>query len=154
VLRTSCLARVAAFELEMNEILYDGTMQPKGSQLFQKIGYAPLSDYLGASDDDDRRSAQTVLGDYAANVSKVILKATIKSSHLRNVDAGERGSTLWLIGHAIYLPAVALHVASLLNCDSGQELILSTNTQEAEGYLLHIDRREVELLIRDSNKAQ
>jgi hypothetical protein len=145
--------RKEIFEFETDDILYDGTMQPKGSKLFQKIGYAPLSEYLAASDQDDRRSAQSVLGAYAADVSQLLFRATLKSSHLRVPDSGERGSTLWLIGHAIYLPAVVLNVASLLNCDSGQELILSTNTREAEGYLLDIARRKVELLIRDSNKT-
>jgi Histidine phosphatase superfamily (branch 1) len=130
-------------------VLYDGTMQPDGSKLFRKLGYAPLKDYLDAADDEDRQVAQTVLGAYAHNVANVMMEAVQNTSQtFRN------GTTLWMVGHAIYLPAAALGVASILECnDDGKDLILSTNTAEAEGYLIDVSKKSVSSLIRPSNKG-
>jgi broad specificity phosphatase PhoE len=132
-------------------ILYDGTMQPAGSKLFQKIGYAPLNDYLNAEDDEDRKAAREVLGAYAHNVTEVIAKSTMKDSCSVSLS---QNSTLLMVGHAIYLPAVALGIASLLDCDEdSKQLILSTNTLEAQGYLIDTLSGSVRLLVRPSNEA-
>lgn len=128
-------------------VLYDGTMQPDGSKLFRKLGYAPLKEYLDAVDDDDRQVAQPVLGAYAHNVANVIMEAVQNTS-----QTFQDGTTLWIVGHAIYLPAAALGVASLLECnEDGKELILSTNTKEAEGYLIDVSGKSVSSLTRPSN---
>lgn len=154
--RTMGTAKLFCDAAEANEyqfscppVLYDGTMQPEGSNLFRKIGYAPLKDYLDASDDEDRRVARSVLGAYAYNVAQVMMES-VENTPQREIV--EDATTLWMIGHAIYLPAAALGVASLLNCDEvGKNVILSTNTVESEGYLLDISERSVSYLTRPSN---
>ena len=130
-------------------VLYDGTMQPDGSKLFRKLGYAPLKDYLDAADDEDRQVAQSVLGAYAHHVANVMMEAVQNTT-----QTCQDGTTLWMVGHAIYLPAAALGVASLLECnEDGKDLILSTNTVEAEGYLIDVSGRSVSSLIRPSYKG-
>jgi hypothetical protein len=127
-------------------VLYDGAMQPEGSKLFRKLGYAPLQDYLDAEDDHDREVAQTVLGAYAHNVATAMMDAVIDTP-----ETFLDGTTLWMVGHAIYLPGAALGVASLLECnEDGKDLILSTNTVEAEGYLIDVSGRSVSSLNRPS----
>jgi len=122
---------------------YDGTMQPEGSALFKKIGYAPLADYIdNQNDSDDRRAAQRVLGEYAHNMLDIIYKVAeqhpCSSSSQNGNDAGST-TTLLFVGHAIYLPAVALGAAWLARCDDqSQELILSKVTNEAEGYVVDL----------------
>jgi hypothetical protein len=59
-------------------------------------------------------------------------------------------STLWMVGHAIYLPAAALGAASLAGCRD-QEVILSSNTKEAEGYLIDLENCTVECISRPSS---
>jgi broad specificity phosphatase PhoE len=128
-------------------VLYDGAMQPEGSKLFRKLGYAPLKDYLDVADEDDRGVAQTVLGAYAHNVASVMMDAVQEAPQI-----SQDGTTLWMVGHAIYLPAAALGVASLLECnEDGKNLILSTNTVEAEGYLIDVSGRSISSLTRPSS---
>ena len=122
--------------------LYDGTMQPKGSALFRKIGYAPLKDYLENSEDEqDQRDARQVLGAYAHVVSDSIMDV-VTTNGSSGVDC-----TLWIVGHAIYLPAAALGVASLARCDD-LDVVLNANTREAEGYLIDLDTKTVQYLSR------
>jgi hypothetical protein len=125
--------------------LYDGVMQPDGSKLFRKIGYAPLRKYVDNDDNDDRIVARDVLGTYAHTVANVLLDA-VKGS---NTCAENANSTLCFVGHAIYLPSAALHVAILAGCDTAsQDVILSTNTREAEGYLIDLTEKEATYLTR------
>jgi len=134
--------------------LYDGTMQPKGSQLFQKIGYAPLRDYVDSSDPDDRDVSRTLLGMYADTVVTAMAETLQQdTSSTTGTKTGEN-LTLWMVGHAIYLPAAALGVASLADCcQAGMETILSTNTKEAEGYIIDLDKSEASYLSRPSSKG-
>jgi Histidine phosphatase superfamily (branch 1) len=136
--------------------LYDGVMQPKGSALFRKIGYAPLRDYLECEDEEDRMAARDVLGSYARTVTQLMLD-TVQQATTCDVDvaassnakAANNTSTLCFIGHAIYLPSVALQVATLAGCDKQSlDLILTTNTKEAEGYLVDFADKKVTHLIR------
>eukprot|EP00586_Coscinodiscus_wailesii_P006104 CAMPEP_0172488416 /NCGR_PEP_ID=MMETSP1066-20121228/17927_1 /TAXON_ID=671091 /ORGANISM="Coscinodiscus wailesii, Strain CCMP2513" /LENGTH=265 /DNA_ID=CAMNT_0013255617 /DNA_START=48 /DNA_END=845 /DNA_ORIENTATION=- len=132
----------ARFELVPVRYLYDGTMQPKGSVLFQKLGYASLRTYLHNPDDDDRVAAEGVLGDYGNNALKAIAEVATERrretvDEMTAAPGGEEGvETLLLFGHAVYLPAAALAVARCCNVDSGVDLILDTNTKEVEGYLV------------------
>jgi hypothetical protein len=134
--------------------LYDGTMQPKGSQLFQKLGYAPLRDYLDSDDATDRQVARKLLGAYAHTAVDAISEAMEASSSLSaSTTAGSapttRKSTLCIFGHAIYLPAAALAVASLADCDKNSiEILLSTSTREAEGYLIDFETSKIQYLAR------
>lgn len=129
-------------------VLYHGTMQPESSILFRKIGYAPLRDYLAAPDDYDRNVARTCLGAYAHDVVSCMMDILDEESE-KDDSSLLSGSTLWMVGHAIYLPAVALGVASLIECgDQGEDIILSTNTLEAEGYLIDTTNKNVSYLSR------
>jgi len=143
--------------LEPVQSLYEGTMQPEGSRLFQKIGYAPLRDYLMCEDDEDRKTAQSVLGTYAHTVTdeiiRVLEQAKQKSISANNQNA--QGLTLCLVAHAIYLPAAALGVATLADCDAiSIDLLLRTNTREAEGYLINLNAKTVTYLARPDERPQ
>jgi hypothetical protein len=101
--------------------IYDGTVQPGGNQIFRKLGYAPLRDYLDAEDDADRHVARKLLGAYAHSMVDAILDSIEPTS-----SPSTPSCTLWIVGHAIYLPAAALGVASLANCnDDSIEILLS-----------------------------
>jgi len=157
--------------LELDSNLYDGTMQPEGSRLFRSIGYAPLREYLENSDGDDAEAARSVLGGYARSSLDAIwnvLTASSSSSEKAGATAAGDGSggddnsgrTLLFFAHAIYLPAAALGLAAAIGCESGggkesnddgravgrMDLMLDTNTREAEGYCVHVDTRRVSLL--------
>eukprot|EP00934_Nitzschia_sp_Nitz4_P007497 Nitzschia sp. Nitz4//scaffold6_size259037//199628//200389//NITZ4_001106-RA/size259037-processed-gene-0.88-mRNA-1//-1//CDS//3329556989//7487//frame0 len=125
--------------------LYDETMQPEGSALFRTIGYAPLSKYLDNPIEKDRETARRLLGDYALVSIQTILDTL--GAQTNNDGLDRLPSTLCVVAHAIYLPAAALGVASLLGCQ-GLELCLTTNTQEAEGYLIHLGDNTVSILSR------
>jgi hypothetical protein len=142
----------ANIQVRNDALLYDGTMQPNGSLLFRKIGYAGLETYLNCEDDGDREVARTVLGSYAHSVAHVIRDMLEKDIAEDDHGANKNATTLWIIGHAIYLPAIALGVASILGCqEPGTNLILSTNTVEAEGYLVDVAASTVSLLQRPTN---
>jgi len=131
--------------------LYDGTMQPEGSQLFKKLGYAPLKEYVDNGDEKDRKLARDLLGAYATSVVDIMMDA-MKTASLAPATALAEGTTLWMVGHAIYLPAAAIGVAALAGCDeAGIETILSCNTQEAEAYLISLDTAKAEYLQRPSS---
>ena len=141
----------SSVQLEAAAEVYEGTMQPGGPKLFAKIGYAPLADYVrNNSNDLDRATARRLLGAYAHRVVDILYNTVTKNT-ADSVNADGLGvndskvptRTLLLVGHAIYLPAAALGVASLVGCDTTvQEMILTTPTREAEGYLIHLDAPE------------
>jgi broad specificity phosphatase PhoE len=131
-------------ELKPLPVLYNGAMLPKGSLIFRKIGYAPLQDYL--LHEEDAQDAQQVLGEYAHSVVEALMDIVEQEGACE----AESGCTLLVAGHAIYLPAAALGVAGLLGCDDDLDVILSTNTKEAEGYIIDIDDASVRYLARPS----
>lgn len=141
----SCDARTT---ISPNDVLYDGTMQPKGSELFKQIGYAPLSSYLENDDDEIRQASQQILGAYANSCVETIMDTVAASTGKppRIPDA-----SLLIVGHAVYLPAAALAVSSLVDCPTTQDVILHTNTIEAEGYLVDIETKEVTPLTRSTS---
>jgi hypothetical protein len=49
------------------------------------------------------------------------------------------------VAHAIYLPAAALGVAVLANCND-VDITLTTETQEGDGYLIDLSRSCVEYI--------
>ena len=112
--------------------LYDGTMQPEGSKLFKKIGYAPLRSYYEDPDEADRNTAHEILGAY----SETALNA-IQIVAATNGDIGEHNCTLILFAHAVYLPAAAFGFASVCGCSNNDlDGILDCNTKEGEGFLV------------------
>lgn len=147
------------FELDLVDALYDGTMQPKGPGLFQKLGYAPLREYLENDNDVDRAIAQELLGSYAHTcidaLVDVVSRRTgmtpssqrVGGDHVSTIEDND-GLTILMVGHAIYLPAAALGVSSLIGC-SDMDVIMNTNTREAEGYLIDMETRSVKYLSRE-----
>ena len=133
--------------------LYDGTMQPEGSLLFRKIGYAPLRDYVDATNVADRAVARRVLGEYTTTAANEIyqhLQGQALTPPPATAARPATPSTLLFVGHAIYLPAATLGVAVLCECPPQyQDLLLATNTLEAQGYVVHTDQPLVQLLTRD-----
>ena len=103
-------------------------------------------DYVNSNDLEDRDLSRHLLGQYADTVIQV-MASTLEASSAANTDM----TTFWFVGHAIYLPAAVLGVSSLVNCkESGIEIILSSNTKEAEGYLIDLQNSEATYLARPS----
>lgn len=146
--------------------LYDGTMQPEGSRLFRSIGYAPLRKYLMNQNELDAEAARCVLGGYAHVSLNVILDIVAKDNQEEIIstkaNASSTGETLLFFAHAIYLPSAALAFATSVGCgcrrtgNDGVDLILDTNTEEAEGYCVNVDTKTVSLLSRpeDMKKSE
>ena len=135
--------------------LYDGTVQPEGSAVFRKIGYAPLRDYVGEDGDDvtgDRATMRKLLSEYATDVVQAIVELLRDKNGISGAQMGRRsdeGTTLWIVSHAIYLPSAVLGVALLAHCDAASlDVVLSTSTREAEGYLVSIKEASVQYLSR------
>lgn len=151
-IETANIFRKAADEttvgLEPIPVLYDGTMQPRGRPLFKELGYAPLKEYLNHKDEKFREDARHVLGEYAHAVVESIMDVVEKDT----IDV-PTNSTLWVVGHAIYLPAAALGVACAVSCH-GQDIILSTNTRESEGFLIDINGASIRCIERPSQQQK
>jgi len=138
--------------IQLHSQLYDGTMQPEGSCLFRSIGYAPLREYLENPNEDDANAARSVLGQYANASLNTIWN--VVASHPRygdksmfKTDSGCLDKTLPLFAHAVCLPSAALGLAAAIGCGSKcTDLVLDTNTEEAEGYCAHIKTASVSLL--------
>lgn len=111
--------------------LYDGTMQPEGGPLFRALGYAPLDDYVNHADPELRTTARQLLGQYAADSMRAIVNVL---SNTESADTTARNQTVLLVGHAVYLPAIAWGLAVVSNI--APDAILGTPTAEAEGYLV------------------
>ncbi len=137
-------------KLSLQDNLYDGTMQPEGSRLFAKIGYAPVRSYLDSENLDDVEAARSVLGIYArSSLDTMFSAATKERNHNETPDVDVvRTRTLLFFAHAVYLPSAALCLAAALDCNDGMDLILDTNTKEAEGYCIDVDKENVSLLCR------
>ena len=136
-----------SIELNYNQALYDGTIQPEGSRLFKKIGYAPLRKYYNDTDEEDRIVANEILGSYAISSLKAIEEAASTGAVIRNRSSAPDSRTLLFFAHAVYLPAATLGLASAIGCtEDDLDIILDTNTKEAEGYLVSLDDRKCSLL--------
>jgi hypothetical protein len=135
-------------KLSLQEQMYDGTMQPEGSRLFAKIGYAPIRSYLENENLDDVEAARIVLGNYARSSLDIMVGATTKERRHNASPDTDIDRTLLFFAHAVYLPSAALSLAAALDCYNGMDLILNTNTKEAEGYCIDIDKENVSLLCR------
>lgn len=131
---------------------YDGTMQPEGSAIFKKIGYAPLIHYLdNKQNEHDKNTARQLLGQYASNIMASIISVIDSNERQERRLLNSSNYTMVFVGHAIYLPAVVFGIACTLDCDDGsKELILNTVTGEAEGYLVDVTRRQVTYLSRQA----
>jgi len=143
-------------QIQPVQSLYDGTMQPGGNAIFRRIGYAPLRAYVDVEENDiveDRELIRTLLSRYAHDTANAIAKQLQSDEEKVKVNDTQPGTTLWVVGHAIYLPSAVLGVATLANCDeSCKEMILSTSTREAEGYLVDLISSTVRYLERPSSR--
>jgi hypothetical protein len=102
--------------------------------------------YIENENDECRIPSQEILGTYAIACVEAMID-TVSDPAQSNPDTV---CTLMMVGHAVYLPAAALALASLVGCPSGSEkVILETNTKEAEGYLIGIEGGNVQYLSRD-----
>lgn len=135
-------------KLSLQDNLYDGTMQPEGSRLFAKIGYAPVRSYLENDNLDDAEAARIVLGNYARSSLDTMISAATKERSYNATPDLDVERTLLFFAHAVYLPSAALCLAAALDCNDGMDLILDTNTKEAEGYCIDVDKENVSLLCR------
>ena len=130
-------AVVSDTQLQREPILYDGTMQPGGSALFQKIGYVTLREYINNSNEQDRDLSRSLVGGYAHEVLRTMM--TITQDPQKSDTTRSPQSTLLMVGHSLYLPAVTLGLASLAGCHQKyQDLILDDKTNEAEGYVVEL----------------
>lgn len=137
-------------KLSLQEQLYDGTMQPAGSRLFAEIGYAPIRSYLENKNLDDAEAARVVLGSYARSSLDILFDATTRGRNNNGAESNVDDKTLLFFAHAVYLPSAALCLAAALDCNNGVDLILETNTKEAEGYCIDIGVLDVSLLCRSA----
>ena len=133
-------------KLSLQSQLYDGTMQPEGSRLFNEIGYAPIRSYLANKNLDDADAAKVVLGKYASSSLDIMYDLAQEGKKLVIPNERDIGRTLLFFAHAVYLPSAALSLAAALDCYDGLDLILDTNTKEAEGYCIDIFNENVSLL--------
>lgn len=133
-------------KLSLQSQLHDRAMQPAGSRLFAKTGYAPIRSYLENENLDDAETARVVLGGYARS-SLDIMFDVVQNGRLQKPTT-DIDKTLLFFAHAVYLPSAALCLAVALDCNDGIDMILDTNTQEAEGYCIDVDNENVTLLCR------
>ena len=133
-------------KLSLQSQLYDGTMQPEGSRLFNEIGYAPIRSYLANKNLDDADAAKVVLGKYASSSLDIMYDLAQEGKKLVVPNERDIDRTLLFFAHAVYLPSAALSLAAALDCYDGMDLILDTNTKEAEGYCIDIFNENVSLL--------
>jgi len=61
-------------KLKPAAVLYDGTMQPEGSAIFRKIGYAPLRDYVDNENQADRASMRRLLSSYTLSTVQAMIE--------------------------------------------------------------------------------
>ena len=125
----------AADDLVEVQQLYDGMLQPGASDVFKRLGYASLLEYM--SDNDEIRAdlddhGEQVVGALAACVT-VRMALDDADGKARAADSSRQ--TLCVFGHAVYLNVAALRLADLrAHPQATKEVIMRTSTQEASGF--------------------
>lgn len=132
---TAGLVISAEIELVETQALYDGMLQPNSYGAFQRLGYASLFDYL--SDGPETKEmldehAEQVVGALGATVTVRAALAAHDSGG--GAASGPQRTTLCVFGHAVYLNAAALRLATLRghSADSLAE-IMHSRLEEACG---------------------
>ncbi len=104
------------------EGIYDGSLQPQGSELFERFSYNSLRVYHDGGGKD-------FLDAWAASVVEAMQEEV--------ADLGPSDATLFVFGHSIYNNALALRLAELMGLgEAHRDLILDTSLQETDGFLL------------------
>jgi len=136
--------------------LYDMSAQPGSGRLFEKHGYAPLQTYVNdGTNKQDCVDARIGFGTYSHTCIHALLNALLADTSAPPSLNSDTTTTLWVVGHAMYLPSIVLGLATLLDCDEeSKDLVLATNTKEAEGYLLDVEHKNVRLLQRPSTSSE
>ena len=110
--------------------LYDGTMQPASSTLFDKLGYAPLRPY------HEEEGGAALLQAYAeqalAQVETLVAGARVAAA------GGGGGASPWVICcHAIYTNQLCLALAEAMGLSGAALAVpLDTNLQETDGFVV------------------
>ena len=119
-----------AFELVTCPSIYDVIFQPSSTaEVWTRLGYAPLRAY---------RAEGAAICDRFDEYARVCL-AEIDGVAAKVVANGAR-RTLVVCGHAVYLPSLALALATRRNLPQASlDAILDCNTPEAGGYLVTAD---------------
>ena len=119
-----------AFELVTCPSIYDVIFQPSSTaEVWTRLGYAPLRAY---------RAEGAAVCDRFDEYARVCL-AEIDGVAAKVVANGAR-RTLVVCGHAVYLPSLALALATQRNLPQASlDAILDCNTPEAGGYLVTAD---------------
>ena len=99
-------------ELEENESIYDGMLQPGAYEAFSRLGYASLFAYL--SDGPTTKDLLDAHGEQVVGAmgATVTVRAALAAADHGTESVSER-STLCVFGHAVYLNAAALRLATL-----------------------------------------
>lgn len=91
-----------------------------------------------------------LLGTYARETTAAIV------DHLQECIPAEQGvddRTLWIVGHAIYLPSAVLGLAHAAGFQPDLiEVTLSTSTKEAEAYVVDFNNQSIQYMERPSRK--
>ncbi|KAL7536792.1 hypothetical protein ACHAWF_005562 [Thalassiosira exigua] len=142
----------------LRQEIFDGTKLPEGDRLWDMMSYSPLRRYLENPDEGDAEAARIVYGAYARD-GLDLLWDVISDASKGDASSVEKGRTLLFFSHAVYLCSVGLAFAAAIGCGSGDEegatgdeggvdLLLDTNTREAEGYCINVESQTVSLLLR------
>jgi broad specificity phosphatase PhoE len=113
--------------------LYDGTMQPASSALFDKLGYAPLRPY------HEEEGGAVLLRAYAeqalAQVETLVAGARVAAA---GGGGGGGGASPWVICcHAIYTNQLCLALAEAMGLSGAALAVpLDTNLQETDGFVV------------------
>ena len=109
--------------------LYDGTMQPGASALFDKLGYAPLRPY------HDEEGGAALLQQYA---EQAFAQIALLLDGAAAEDAAVDATSPWVICcHAIYTNQLCLALAEAMGLPAAAAAVpLDTNLQEADGFFV------------------
>ena len=121
--------------IEPIQEIYSGAIQPEGSALFARVGYAPLASYHA------EQEATEYLDQYAATVLRAVARCVSDNPLLQAAGRSYTHSkdreraTLCIAGHAVYNSAVALQLAVLRGHSAADlDAIRHYNVQEACGF--------------------
>ncbi|KAJ1444739.1 hypothetical protein M885DRAFT_626841 [Pelagophyceae sp. CCMP2097] len=136
-----------AIEVERVKLVYDGCFTDAGKAAFDRLGHAPLIDYLTEETLD---GGKRHLVEYAEDVATCVVQ------FLEGADrAPAHDRTLLIVAHAAYLPALAILIAEALDAKlEDLPTILDCNTEEAEGYLVSHDGTLVRLEREDKEMVE
>ena len=113
--------------------IYGGTLQPGCSDLFKRLSYAPLSEYL--ADGAEARELLTEYADEFLDEAGSVLDGLHQSDQSVGAATSVDRRSLCVFGHAVYSAAAAHLLATERGHPSGSlDSILGYNMREACGF--------------------